>query len=95
MEHHGGEDDSSSTTLVRVGILAGDVLLGVVGTAVSAIALLFLTQPIQTVIYNAVYMPAGTTDGTNPRETSSRVGGASLRGISRDRGRPIHASLGA
>lgn len=48
----------------RVAVTAGYLLLGVVGTAVAAMALLRLLQPVQAPIYDAVYLDLGPGEAT-------------------------------
>ncbi|WP_255152852.1 hypothetical protein [Halorarius halobius] len=50
--------DISRTTLKRAGQLVGYFVLGLVGTGAIALGLLYVFQPIQTVIYDLVYLSA-------------------------------------
>lgn len=59
------DDDAVSVDILRrVGSIIAYLLLGVVGTAGTALVLLNITQPAQSVIYNAVYPQVGPSDAT-------------------------------
>lgn len=51
-------------TLKRIGLTAAFLLLGVFGTAGIALVLLNVTQPVQEVIYHAVYLQVGPSEAT-------------------------------
>jgi MFS family permease len=56
--------DRFNTTLGRVGRTVAYGLLGLVGTAAVVILLLNLTQPLQAVIYETVYLQIGPSEAT-------------------------------
>lgn len=56
--------DISRTTLKRAGQLVGYFVLGLVGTGAIALGLLYVSQPIQTVIYDLVYLWVGPSEAT-------------------------------
>lgn len=59
--------DSRSTTrdrLERVGRTVGYLLLGLLGTAAVALGLLWVTTPVQSVLYRALYLALGPSDAT-------------------------------
>lgn len=56
--------DISRTTLKRAGQLVGYFVLGLVGTGAIAFGLLYVSQPIQTVIYDLVYLWVGPSEAT-------------------------------
>lgn len=54
----------STTTLKRAVVIFGYGVLGSVGTAVVALVLLNLTEPLQAVVYNVFYLRVGPSDAT-------------------------------
>lgn len=56
--------DLSEPAFKRIGTIAAYLLLGVIGTAVIALGLLYTLQPIQQVVYDVFYSQVGPSEAT-------------------------------